>query len=51
MQRVLSLFYIDARPIIDKNGDDEYENVYGDKGHVKKTTGRQKQHPAKSKRQ
>jgi hypothetical protein len=51
MQRVLSLFYIDARPIIDKNGDDEYENVNGDKRHVKKTAGSQKHYPTKSKRQ
>jgi hypothetical protein len=51
MQRIFSFFYIYAGPIIDKDGDDENENVNRNKRHVKKTAGGQKQHPAESKRQ
>jgi hypothetical protein len=47
----LSFFDIDPGEIIDKDGNDQDENINGDKSHVKNATGEQKQYPAKSERQ
>jgi hypothetical protein len=51
MQRILSFFYIDPGDIVDEDGNDQDENIDGDKSHVKNATGEQKQYPAKSERQ